>query len=242
MSEKPRRRLWLVSVLLAASAIVIVAQLVVVQVVRHDEYTTKLEVLTFQPLRQAPRPRGLIRDRNGDVLVANGLNYSIEAELNAVRGEATGDLSADQREERVDDAAEKLASVLHMPAGNIRAVLSNEKLTYAVLAFPVSQEVGEQVGALRLTGIVTRAVWVRVYPEGSLAGHVLGFANLDGSGFYGVEGQYDGWLRPYTQGVSRTVDAFGDEVPGDVLPLVIPERGGELILTIDRTIQALIEQ
>ncbi len=241
MGEQYRRRLWLVSLLLTAAAIVIVAQLVVVQVVRHDAYSADLEQLTYHQLRQPPRPRGLIRDRNGDVLVGNGLNYSIEAELNAVRGEATGDLSAEGRAARIANAAAALASVLHEPADNIRALLSRDD-PYVKIAFPVAKEVGEQVAALGLTGIVTRPVWVRVYPEGSLAAHVLGFANLGGQGFYGVEGQYDSWLRPYTQEVSRTLDAFGDELPADVLPLVMPERGGEVVLTIDRTVQALVEE
>ncbi len=244
MGEQYRRRLWLVSLLLTAAAIVIVAQLVVVQVVRHGAYAADLEQLTYRPLRQPPRPRGLIRDRNGDVLVGNGLSYSIEAQLSAVRGEVTGDLSPAARAERIANVAAALASVLHEPADNIRVLLSidDPDVRYITIALPVAEEVGEQVAALGLTGIVIRPVWVRVYPEGSLAAHALGFANLGGQGFYGVEGQYDPWLRPYTQEVSRTLDAFGDELPADVLPLVMPERGGELVLTIDRTVQALVEE
>jgi cell division protein FtsI/penicillin-binding protein 2 len=242
MAERPRQRLWLVSLLLTVGAIVIVARLVHLQVISHRTYGADLHRQTYRELRQPPRPRGLIRDRNGDVLVANGLNYSIEAELNALRGEVTGDLSDQERAERISNAAAALAVVLQEPADNIRALLDTDG-PWVKIAFPVSREVGEQVGALGIRGIVTHPVWVRVYPEGSLAAHVLGFTSLEGGeGFYGVEGQYDSWLRPYTQHVSRTLDAFGDELPSDVLPLVMPERGSELVLTIDRTVQALAEE
>ena len=40
----------------------------------------------------------------------------------------------------------------------------------------------------------------RVYPNGELAGHVLGFVNQENKGYFGVEGYYDEWLsgKPIT--------------------------------------------
>jgi cell division protein FtsI (penicillin-binding protein 3) len=35
----------------------------------------------------------------------------------------------------------------------------------------------------------------RVYPEGELAAHLLGFVNDNGNGFYGIEGYYDTLLK-----------------------------------------------
>ena len=126
MAERARQRLWLVSLLLTVGAIVIVARLVHLQVISHRTYSAELHRQTYRELLQPPRPRGLIRDRNGDVLVANGLNYSIKAELNALRGEVTGDLSDQERAERISNAAAALAVVLQEPADNIRALLDTD--------------------------------------------------------------------------------------------------------------------
>jgi cell division protein FtsI/penicillin-binding protein 2 len=74
-----------------------------------------------------------------------------------------------------------------------------------------------------------------------LAAHILGFCNSDGQGFYGVEGFYDQRLRPIMAHVEGQVDPAAEQVPWTMLPLISSEPGEDLVLTIDRTVQALVE-
>jgi cell division protein FtsI/penicillin-binding protein 2 len=226
MAEGPRRRLQLLSALLIAVAIVIIAQLLHVQIFRHRFYQEWGREMREGFVAAAEPPRGTIRDRNGSLMVGNAVQYSIEA--------------APAYVEDSEQAAEALAGLLHLPVGHIRGRLDGDSLWVRV-APSVSKEVGEKVMALKLSGITARAVWTREYPEGTLAAHVLGFCNRDGQGFYGVEGFYDQQLRPVVARVEGHVDPAAEQVPWTMLPLIASERGEDLVLTIDRTVQALVE-
>jgi cell division protein FtsI/penicillin-binding protein 2 len=86
--------------------------------------------------------------------------------------------------------------------------------------------VGKRVRALDIAGVMAQAYWKRTYPENTLAAHLLGFVNEDRTGYYGLEGQYDGLLNGTT---------LKSDIP-DVRP------GADLVLTLDRTAQAIAEE
>ncbi len=81
----------------------------------------------------------------------------------------------------------------------------------------------------------TESNWVRTYPEGSDMAHIVGVVDSDGNGIYGVEQNYNGFLRGDT--VSQTFEyARPEEITGE---LTKTEEGVDIVLTIDRDIQAL---
>ena len=80
MAEGPRRRLQLMSILLIGLVIVLLAQLVQVQIIDHAFYTDWGNEQRERPIAVADPPRGVIRDRNGHLLVGNTVMYSIEAD------------------------------------------------------------------------------------------------------------------------------------------------------------------
>jgi cell division protein FtsI/penicillin-binding protein 2 len=75
-----------------------------------------------------------------------------------------------------------------------------------------------------------------------LASHVLGFCNAVGECSYGVEGFYDSLLRPEDVEPEEQDDPLSDEVLWIGPPVVFPDPGTELVLTLDRTIQMLAEE
>jgi cell division protein FtsI/penicillin-binding protein 2 len=227
MAEGPRRRLRLVSMILISLLLVIVAQLVQVQIINHGFYAAWAEEQYKRPIVIVEPPRGVIRDRNGYLLAGNSVMYSIEADPRYV-----------------DDAkatAAELSVLLHMPAIDIERKLSSDEL-WVEISSPVSKELGEEIAAKRLQGITVRSLWIREYPEGRLASHVLGFCNGEGKCPYGVEGFYDSLLRPEDVESETQVDPVSQEVQWTGPLVVFPDRGVELILTIDRTIQMLAEE
>ena len=232
MAEGPRRRLRLVSTLLVGLVLVIVAQLVQVQIVDHRFYEEWASTQQERAIVMSGPPRGSIRDRNGHLLVGNGVRYSIEAAPSCV---------VDR-----EAAGVALGALLHVPSARIEQLLNSqdedgEDRKWVQIVSPVSKEVGEQIAELGLTGITVRPLWVREYPEGALAAHVLGFCTVEMTGFYGVEGFYDEQLQPETVEWVGPLDSANEQIPWATVPVVLPQPGGDLVLTLDRTVQALVE-
>jgi cell division protein FtsI/penicillin-binding protein 2 len=228
MAEGPRRRLRLVSVLLIGFLLVIVAQLVQVQIINHGFYADWAREQYKRPVVIVEPPRGVIRDRNGSLLAGNSVIYSIAADTRYV--------------DDVEETAIKLSVLLHMPVTEVERMLSNGDSPWVVLGPPVSKELGESVAAERLPGIIVRSRWVREYPEGRLASHVLGFCNAEDKCPYGVEGFYNSVLRPADTEPESQVDGASQKFLWTGPLVVFPARGTELVLTIDRTIQMLAEE
>jgi cell division protein FtsI/penicillin-binding protein 2 len=227
MAEGPRRRLQLVSTLLIGLVLVLVAQLAQVQVIDHRFYEEWGKEQRERLIVMADSPRGVIRDRNGYLLAGNVVRYSIEADT-AYVVDAEG-------------ASAALGPLLHLPTAQVEEQLRSDDL-WVQIASPVSKEMGEQIAALGFRGITVRPLWAREYPGGELASHVLGFCNGEGRGFYGVEGFHDSHLQPQRVEWKGPVDPASEQVPWTVPPVVLPQPGAELILTLDRTVQALAEE
>lgn len=107
----------------------------------------------------------------------------------------------------------------------------------------LSREVRQHLWALlsgkygeRLRCITVRPVLLRTYPNGSLAGHVLGLVLYNQTGYYGVEGYYDDILG------GDTVRTFKSIIPLDVGTELQTETNADVYLTIDREVQFLAEQ
>ena len=75
----------------------------------------------------------------------------------------------------------------------------------------------------------------RAYPAGELAGHMLGFVNLEGEGFFGVEGYYDEWLSGKPITVERPL------IPPMARPQPDPPAGVNIVLSVDAEMQQMVE-
>jgi len=87
-----------------------------------------------------------------------------------------------------------------------------------------------------LRSITVRPVLLRTYPNGPLAGHILGLVLYNQTGYYGVEGYYDDILGGDTERV------FVSIIPLDVGTELQTDANADVYLTIDREIQFLAEQ
>jgi len=102
--------------------------------------------------------------------------------------------------------------------------------------------VARQVDWLRLPGISSYEEPKRFLPAGRLGRSLLGAVDLDGRGRSGLELQYEDVLagRPGRLLVERAID--GRTIPAGNNRLEPPERGQDLVLTIDRDLQYSVEQ
>ena len=228
---KPVGRVRFFGYSMLAFVMVIVAQLVRWQVVERKSRIQEIAI-RYSVQTTIPPQRGLIRDANGAFLALNSFEYQIEATPRNIKPSET------------EMVVKSLARVLDHTEADLEEKLSGDAL-YALIAWRVSKSVGEQIAEMELPGIIAQPVPDRIYPEHTLAAHILGFATADGQGYYGLEGFYDAILKgeagirgerfnPWTHPVSFA-DRRADEWR-------IPQEGHTLILTIDRTTQFLIER
>ncbi len=82
----------------------------------------------------------------------------------------------------------------------------------------------------------------RYYPYADLASHILGFVGSDNQGLDGIEAKYDSILTGNNGSINKMMDAKGNNFGDEGEKYEEPTKGKDLILTIDRNIQAIVEK
>ncbi|HSW90674.1 MAG TPA: penicillin-binding transpeptidase domain-containing protein, partial [Candidatus Saccharimonadales bacterium] len=218
-------------VTLAAMAIFIV-RLFYIQVVQHEKYVAQAD--------QEQVKQFTLHAKRGEIYTMDG---STPAKL--VMNQTVYTVWADPTE--VTDKNAVISALNSIAGGNVRdnfaQYLDMSHSRYQVLATKVTMQQAEMLKKKRLAGIGFDGVSQRVYPEGQLASQVLGFVDANGEGKYGFEQANDAQLKG-KDGLLKTVTDIRD------VPLTVSDKnirqpavnGQNMVLTIDRNIQAETEQ
>ncbi|MDH3310966.1 MAG: penicillin-binding protein 2 [Gammaproteobacteria bacterium] len=169
--------------------------------------------------------RGMILDRHGSPLAVSTPVDSVWAHPSS--------LSKGRRH------WSRLAAMLEMhPRELAQLVRKYEDREFMYLKRHVPPPQAERVMALQISGVALQREYRRYYPLGSVAGHVIGFTNIDDQGQEGVELAYNTTLRavPGAKRLLRDLQGKAVEVAESV---VLPKPGRDLVLSIDRRIQYL---
>lgn len=133
----------------------------------------------------------------------------------------------------------RLAALLEMSPRELTLLMRrHEGREFMYLKRHVPPPLAERVMALKISGVALQREYRRYYPLGSVAGHVIGFTNIDDQGQEGVELAFDASLRavPGTKRLLRDLRGNAVEVAESV---ILPKPGRDLVLSIDRRIQYL---
>jgi len=197
----------------------------------------------------ARAPRGIITDRNGEILATNVPSYSlfvIPADLKAY-----------------GPTMVRLSQILDEPLSSLEMTVESRRKRRKFEPIRLQTHLDENLIAqieenrVRLPGVYIQMEPERYYPHGELASHILGYigeiseedlTRLRESGYYvgavvgkkGIERTYDRVLRGEDGGVQIEVDASG--VQRRTLAYKKPIQGQTLQLSIDWKVQALAEQ
>jgi penicillin-binding protein 2 len=195
-------------------------------------------------------PRGKILDRSGSVLVANRTSLALQ-----VNPRKLPEGPAERRAE-----LSRLADLTHSSLKHVRRTMHEELKLAPAAPVTLRQDVGHylvyylQENQDRFPGVEVQRVFVRAYPDGTLAAHLLGsvgeidkeelkeprYKGLvpgDKIGQEGVEDTYDRYLRG-RPGLTRIqVDALGEPTPNGRLVSKPPAPGDNLKLTINQSVQ-----
>ena len=136
-------------------------------------------------------------------------------------------------------AARALAGPLRVPARELDSRLARGT-GFVWLQRWVAPDVAQKVTRLNLTGVQLIPERRRFYPNGDLAGPLLGFADRDGRGLSGVELAYDRELRGVSAALSAQRDAHGNVLP-TVASAPAARAGRPVRLAIDVRLQHFAE-
>jgi penicillin-binding protein 2 len=248
------RRALTIGALMAFATLGLLVRLVLLQVVRHEYYS---DLSQGNRVRTEPIPaaRGLIVDRNGEVVAANQPAYQLELvpeevpDLRATLGRlvAIDLLRADQ----IDELTRTIESSRSFDSVPIRLHMSDEDVArFAVRRF-------------EFQGIDIKTRQTRWYPNGDLAVHALGYVgaiseqdlkHIDRAAYagtaligkLGVESTYEdqlhgknGFREVLVNAQGRSVERQGAFVPN--LRTRAPSAGEDLLLAVDLKLQRVAE-
>jgi cell division protein FtsI (penicillin-binding protein 3) len=175
-----------------------------------------------------PAERGNIFDRTGKLLAVSVPQTTIVADPRVIKDPLV--------------YAAKLAPIVQADQAELEARLSNRKSAFAYVARKVDDATAERVRELDLVGISFQDESRRFYPNGSVAGPVVGFVGTDNNGLGGMEYHFDELLTGTPGRVQVERDPQGNDIPGGEHQVKAAKRGQDVVLTIDSSLQWNTEQ
>ncbi len=201
------------------------------------------KALTARGVRQWTREgvvsarRGAIVDRNGDVL-----SQSTNAYIVSVNPQLVDDPKA---------VAVVLSPMVQADQETMETRMASRGQAMVILKRQVPREQVDKIREMRMSSETMRQLLRgvsfdedsrRFYPKGVFLSQVLGLTNVDSLGQSGLESWYETLLKGKPGLLKTEVDARARILPDGETVYVAPETGYTLQLTIDSTIQGVVEK
>ena len=206
---------------------IFLARFFYIQVIWEDE----LHALALdQWTREIPviAGRGLIVDRNGEVLAGNAASYSVFARANAVKD--------------AEGSARVLSAALGIPYEELIKKLTDKSKSEITIIRHTEKAVVERIEGENLGGVYYARDNTRIYPYGSLACQLLGFTSFDQSGSTGVEQYYNKYLAGENGEILFESDLVGVDLEGATAAYIPATDGMNIKLSLDYRIQSAAEE
>ena len=221
-----RKRLLAISVAITFLFCFLCGRYLYVQVIWQQELAARA---LDQWTREIPlvAERGVITDRNGEVLVANDTAYTVYARANAI----------DDKER----TARALSSALSVDEGELLNKLNTVRASEITVAKKIKKDAVATLTEQSLDGVYYSRDNLRYYPYGDLLCQTLGFTSSDNVGTTGIERYYEQYLAGKNGELLYETDLVGVELKNAVAAYLPAENGLNLQLTVDVRIQMLVE-
>lgn len=201
--------------------------------------------------RVIPFKRGDIKDRNGAVLATSEKVYKVILDCKVVNYD----------EDYVDPTINAMVKILGLDEEVIRDKLENEETKgsqYQIMKInvPITEKKKfedyleiteeekeqltkeEQKEIKNVKGVWFEENYLRTYPMGSTASHLVGFTYTGDTADWGIEGYYSSTLN----GVNGRQYGYFNEDADVEQTIIEPIDGNSVISTIDVTIQQIVEK
>ena len=221
-----RKKIVLVWALFGSLLLFLVGRLGKLMLADSEYYSQKAKEL-HERERSIKGARGRILDAKGVVLADNKAVCTISVIHSQIK----------EPEKVIKILAEELGMTEEDVRKRVEKVSSIERIRTNV-----EKEVGDRIREQNLAGVKVDEDFRRYYPFGTLASKVLGFTGSDNQGIIGLEVFYDSVLAGKNGQILTLTDARGVELSDTGESRKEPEAGNDLVISIDRNIQAYAEQ
>lgn len=230
-----RRRTALTAVAVAASVAILGGRLVDIQVVRADALQ-KQSVNAKEDSTTLYGNRGDIVDANGTVLATTIYTYTAQA--------SPSDAIAGGRDKMVE-AATKIGAITGQGGDAVvklfdDALKDNPKSKYVLIKSGMDVTTFDKLDKLPYPWLAFSKTQARSYPNGAVAGNLLGYVSQSGNG--GLEESENGCLAGQNGLETYQRGADGVAIPGSTVVQKEAKDGGTLTLSIDSDLQWFAEQ
>jgi len=221
------RARWLLGLLLIL-LVALCGRLIFINAVHGPRLAARLHKQTSADIPIKAR-RGLIVDHRGRIIAATTLRRSVFADPKILKDK--------------QEAARILADILDLNAEEIIPdLMAAGERRFFVIKRGITKDQAREIRAADIYGLGIFTEPYRTYPMGPLAGSLVGFVSMDGTGVSGIEHQCNHWLSG--ENGSKTIvrdskrKAFWLAEDG-----YRPARDGyHVSLTIDAEMQAFVER
>lgn len=254
-TRSPRRRTVVALAVVLAVLGAFVVRLVDIQVVNANDHVADSRAFATGASQTIYAARGEIVDTNGSVLATSTMLYDVQIDpMLAAQGidktDADGTTVEDAKGDPVkvpwSELAGRIAAVTGQSAADVQKIVDDALAIdpdkrYAIIKQFVSTEEYRALAALKLPFLTFPSHPSRTYPDGAVAGNILGFVGSDGTPLEGLEDLQNSCLAAHNGTLRYQSGADGVIIPGTEVedPAV---AGGTLKLTIDTDLQWYLQQ
>ena len=185
--------------------------------------TFETQKLARTYILDVPGPRGQITDRTGLPLAQNKVSYNLAINFPTPLDFSDTKAAAFARE-KIDKASKLIGRPIKISDDAILRHYHNRGILPLEVAQNLSQQEYDAVKDRAKDSLVVRPVYVRVYPNGKLAGHIIGYTGKRGRNLDGIIDNHE-TLWPETEGRDGLEQTFNELLTG---------KHGEYKLTFDK--------
>jgi len=197
----------------------------------QDAMDERLRSVTVAP------ERGSILDSQGRVMAASVARYDLVADQRLVKDYRRWDSETSTMVDvRLADSLEKLSGILGVDRAELEARMVGDR-PYKVVSKGVTPDVKDRALELGIPGLLAEPVSERSYPNGSVAGSILGFVGGDGTPLEGLELSQDEQLSGTPGTRTYEIAADGVRIPNAEFSETPAVDGQDVRLTIDQDVQ-----
>ncbi|WP_165065064.1 peptidoglycan D,D-transpeptidase FtsI family protein [Marisediminicola senii] len=236
-----RRRLSLAMLITIAVFSVFIVRLVDIQIVRADELNaSSLDQRAISDTTYAAR--GDIVDSSGDVLAGSVIRYDITTSPRIVPSSFERGDGDDAVEVTLAEASAEVAEITGQTQADVlRSFTANPESDFEYVVQKVTTEQMRAVTALEIPGVYPVERPARIYPDGSVAGNLIGFVGTEGPQ-NGLEFTEDSCLASTNGSSTYERGADGIRLPGSTVTTQPAIEGGTVTTTIDADLQWSVQQ